>query len=96
MPGHSCSKLLMSIVNLSVKFQIYFMQKKNLPFCAKNVQHFCSAKVSYIFSSKNMSTINCAYTRRLNESLTNVSLANDALINWALDYVLRHKAIFYS
>ena len=54
-PGPSCSKLAMSLVNVSLKFQslisyIFFVEK-----CEKLLQYI--AKASHIFSTKNISLI---------------------------------------
>ena len=45
--GSGCSKLTMSLVNVSLKFQILISQICQY-FCGKNVRSFCSAKASLI------------------------------------------------
>ena len=57
LPGPSCSKLTMSLVNDSLKFtKIYVEWYSNVLkfFCWKNVSSFCSAKATHIFSAKNI------------------------------------------
>ena len=51
-PGPSCSKLTMSLVNDSLKFQMAISQI-HCYFLLKNVRILCIAKDSHIFSTKN-------------------------------------------
>ena len=50
--GPGCSKLTMSLVNISLNFQKLISQ---IFFVEKNVRSFCNAKASLIFSTKNFS-----------------------------------------
>ena len=59
--GPSCLKLMTSLVNVTLKFQTYYTQH-----C-----HFFAKKMWGAFAAKNISTLDCSHTRRLNESLTN-------------------------
>ena len=52
--GPGCSKLTMSLVNVSLKFQMLVSQICQY-FLLKNVRSFCTAKASLIFSTKNIS-----------------------------------------
>ena len=52
--GPGCSKLTMSLVNVSLKFQMLISNIRQY-FLLKNVRSFCSAKASLIFSTKNIS-----------------------------------------
>ena len=52
--GPGCSKLTMSLVNVSLKFQMLISQIHQY-FLLKNVRSFCSAKASLIFATKNFS-----------------------------------------
>ena len=52
-PGPGCSKLTMSLVNVSLNFQKFISQICQY-FLLKNVS-FCNAKASLIFSTKNIS-----------------------------------------
>ena len=49
--GPGCSKLTMSLVNVSLNFQT-FISNICQYFCWKNVRSFCSAKASLILSTK--------------------------------------------
>ena len=51
--GPGCSKLTMSLVNVSLKFQMLISQICQY-FLLKNVRSFCNAKASLIFSTKNV------------------------------------------
>ena len=51
-PGHGCSNLMTSLVNVSIKFQNCKYPKFANIFCWKNVRSFCSAKASLTFSTK--------------------------------------------
>ena len=53
-PGPSCSKLTMSLVSDSLKFQMAILQI-HCYFLLKNVRILCIAKDSHIFSTKNRS-----------------------------------------
>ena len=53
-PGPGCSKLTTSLVNVSLKFQ-FLISEIYQYFRWKNVRSFCSAKASFIFSTKNIS-----------------------------------------
>ena len=53
-PGPGCSKLTMSLVNVSLKFQTLISEICHY-FLLKNVRSFCTAKASLIFSTKNIS-----------------------------------------
>ena len=52
--GPSCSKLMPSLVNKTLKFQMLISQICQY-FSLKNVRSFCGAKASLIFSTKNFS-----------------------------------------
>ena len=62
--GPGCSKLTMSLVNVSLKFQKLISQICQY-FCCKNVGSFCSAKASLIFSTKNFSVFGYKVIRHL-------------------------------
>ena len=53
-PGASCSKLTMSLVNDSLKFQMAILQI-HCYFLLKKCENLCFAKDSHIFSTKNNS-----------------------------------------
>ena len=61
---------MLSLVNESSTFK-HIVCKNTTIFDPKIVRNFCSAKVPYIFSAKNMSILDGVCTRRLNESLPN-------------------------
>ena len=52
--GPGCSKLTMSLVNVSLKFQTLISEIIQY-FLLKNVRSFCSAKASLIFLTTNIS-----------------------------------------
>ena len=52
--GPSCSKLTMSLVNVSLKFQTLISEICHY-FLLKKCEKLCSAKASLIFSTKNIS-----------------------------------------
>ena len=63
-PGRGCSKLTMSLVNVSLKFQTLISEKCQ-NFLLKNVRSFCSAKASLIFSTKNFSLFGYKFVKHL-------------------------------
>ena len=81
-PGPSCSKLTMSLVNVSLKFQTLILQihchfllkKCENPLHCKGFSHFfnkiCTAKDSHIFSTKN----NSVFVTLADICLTNLCL----------------------
>ena len=55
-PGPGCSKLTMSLVNISLKFQTLI---------SKSRQHFLLKKASLIFSTKNISVFDYKVVKHL-------------------------------
>ena len=68
-PGPSCSKLTMSLVNVSLKFKTLILQI-HCYFWLKNVRILCTAKDSHIFSTKN----NSVFVTLADICLTNLCL----------------------
>ena len=60
-------KLMVSLVNKTLKYQMYETLTHFLP--KKNVRSFCSAKASHNFSAKNITTIDIVGTVRLKQIL---------------------------
>ena len=67
--GPSCSKLTMSLVNDSLKFTL--IRKYSDIFCWKNVNSFCSAKATHIFSAKNIRILCIESAKTVNEMTLN-------------------------
>ena len=70
LPGPSCSKLTMSLVNDSLKFTSVIRKYAEI-FCWKNVSSFCSAKATHIFSAKNIRILCIESARTVNEMTLN-------------------------
>ena len=70
-PGPSCSKLMMSLVNDSLKFTSSDTQICCNFLLKKNVSSFCSAKATHIFSAKNIRTLYIESAKTVNEMTLN-------------------------
>ena len=69
-PGPSCSKLTMSLVNDSLKFTLSDTRIR-WNFCWKNVSSFCSAKATHILSAKNIRILYIESAKIVNEMTLN-------------------------
>ena len=69
-PGPSCSKLMMSLVNVSLKLWSLNMANM-LNFCGKNVSSFCIFKSYSHFFSKNICELDIVLSRTVNILTTN-------------------------
>ena len=67
--GPGCSKLATSLVNVLLKFQTLIFELQQY-FLLKNVRSFCSAKASFIFSTKNISVNGYEVVNLLTSSLS--------------------------